>query len=186
MIKKSKPNKNSKRPKKKYPVKTMVTLIWSLFLLGLAAVFLLFWGTSKGMLGEMPDVQELENPDIYVSSEIYSADGVLLDRFETEKRVPVTYDELPQHLVEALLAREDIRYKSHSGIDPRGTLRALTSMGKAGGASTISQQLAKLLFTGTSSQNKFQRAVQKLKEWVVAVELEKKIHQRRNHCHVSQ
>lgn len=174
MIKKSKPNKNSKRPKKKYPVKTMVTLIWSLFLLGLAAVFLLFWGTSKGMLGEMPDVQELENPDIYVSSEIYSADGVLLDRFETEKRVPVTYDELPQHLVEALLAREDIRYKSHSGIDPRGTLRALTSMGKAGGASTISQQLAKLLFTGTSSQNKFQRAVQKLKEWVVAVELEKR------------
>lgn len=166
-------NKASKKSRP-FSVKRMLLLVWGIFLVGLLSVFLLFWGTSKGLLGEMPDVQALENPDIYVSSEIYSSDGVLLDRFETEKRVPITYADLPKQLVEALLAREDIRYRDHSGIDPRGTARAVTSAGESGGASTITQQLAKLLFTENRSSNKVERVFQKLKEWVVAVELEKR------------
>ena len=101
----NKSRKKTKKPAKPFSIKRMMLILWGLFLAGALAVFLVFWGTSHGLLGEMPDVQELENPDIYVSSEIYSADGVLLDRFETEKRIPVTYDDLPKHLVDALLAR---------------------------------------------------------------------------------
>ncbi len=170
----TKSTQKAKKPRKPFSVKRMLITIWGIFLVGLLGIFLLFWGTSHGLLGEMPDVQALENPDIYVSSEIYSSDGVLLDRFETEKRVPVTYKDLPQHLVDALLAREDIRFKEHSGIDPRSTARAVTSLGGSGGASTITQQLAKLLFTGVRAQNKIQAIQQKIKEWIVAVELEKR------------
>lgn len=162
------------KKKKSFSVKRMLFFIWTLFLLGALSIYLLFWGTSKGLLGEMPDVQELENPDIYVSSEIYSSDGILLDRFETEKRIPITYKDLPKHVVDALLAREDIRYREHSGIDPRSTLRAVTSAGGSGGASTITQQLAKQLFTENRSSGKLERGFQKIKEWVVAVELEKR------------
>lgn len=169
-----KPIPKKEKTSKPFSLKKMLILIWGLFLLVILGVFAIFWGTSQGMFGEMPDVQALENPDIYVSSEIYSADGKLIDRFETEKRIPVTYDDLPPHLVNALLAREDIRYTEHSGIDPRSTLRALTSGGSAGGASTITQQLAKQLFTVNRSSNTFQRGIQKLKEWVVAAELEKR------------
>lgn len=165
---------NEKKTKKPYSLRRILTVVWGLFGLGLIMIFLLFWGTSKGLLGEMPNVADLENPDIYVSSEIYSSDGVLLDRFETEKRIPVNYSDLPQHLVDALLAREDIRFRDHSGIDARSTMRAITSAGGSGGASTITQQLARQLFTGPRAQNKFQAIKQKIKEWVVAVELEKR------------
>lgn len=170
----TKTSKPSTKTNKPFSVKKMLVIIWGLFLIGILGIFFLFWGTSKGLLGEMPDVADLENPDIYVSSEIYSADGILLDRFETEKRVPITYNDIPQHVIDALLAREDIRYREHSGIDPRGTLRAFTSAGGAGGASTITQQLAKQLFTKNRSEGKLKRVFQKLKEWVVSVELEKR------------
>lgn len=174
MKKQNKSTSKNKTTKKSNLLKRVLIFMWGGFLLGLLAVVALFWATAKGYFGEMPDVQELENPDIYVSSEIYSADGVLIDRFETEKRIPVDYDDLPQHLIEALLAREDIRYNDHAGIDGRGTLRAIASGGGSGGGSTITQQLAKQLFTKQRSSNKFQRAFQKVKEWIVAVELEKR------------
>lgn len=170
-------NKSAQKPKKTskpFSIKRMLFIIWGLFLAGILGIFLVFWGTSRGLLGEMPDIQALENPDIYVSSEIYSSDGVLLDRFETEKRIPITYNDLPKHLVDALLAREDVRFEEHSGIDPRSTMRAITSGGGSGGASTITQQLAKQLFTINRSSSTIGRAFQKLKEWVVAVELEKR------------
>jgi len=166
--------KKSSKQSRPFSLKRMLFTIWGIFAAGILGVFILFWGTSHGLLGEMPDIADLENPDIYVSSEIYSSDGVLLDRFETEKRIPITYNDLPKYVVDALLAREDIRYRKHSGIDPRSTMRALTSAGESGGASTITQQLAKQLFTKNKSSNKIQRVFQKIKEWVVAVELEKR------------
>jgi penicillin-binding protein 1A len=122
----------------------------------------------------MPEVQELENPDIYVASEIISSDGVQLGKFEKEKTIPITYKDLPQHLIYALQAKEDERFREHSGIDMKSIARAIRYGGARGGGSTITQQLAKLLFTGNASQNKIQRAFQKLKEWVVAVSLEKR------------
>ncbi|WP_299176169.1 transglycosylase domain-containing protein [uncultured Chryseobacterium sp.] len=163
-----------KKNKKDTSWRKWVKFIW----LGLIAVVLgisaLFFAVSQGFLGEMPDVKELENPDIFVASEIYSSDGVLLGKFEKEKTQPIIYKDLPPYLVYALQAKEDERFKEHSGIDLQSVARAVVYGGGRGGGSTISQQLAKLLFTRGASQNKIERAFQKLKEWVVAVSLEKR------------
>lgn len=159
---------------KKNGAKKWVKLIWFGFLGTVTGLILLFFSISQGLLGEMPDVKELENPDIYVASEIISSDGVVLGKFEKEKTQPITYQDLPPHLVYALYAKEDERFKEHSGIDLKSIGRAIYFRGERGGGSTITQQLAKLLFTGTAAQNKFQRAFQKLKEWSVAVSLEKR------------
>ncbi|KFF22293.1 penicillin-binding protein 1A [Chryseobacterium sp. JM1] len=154
--------------------KRWVKFIW----IGLIAVVLgisgLFFAVSQGFLGEMPDVKELENPDIYVASEIISSDGVLLGKFEKEKTQPITYKQLPPYLIYALQAKEDERFKEHSGIDLKSILRAVRYGGDRGGGSTITQQLAKLLFTKEPSKNPIKRVIQKLKEWSVAVSLEKR------------
>ncbi|MGC5746378.1 penicillin-binding protein 1A [Chryseobacterium sp. NFX27] len=163
-------------PKKKKDTswKRWVRFIW----IGLIAVVLgisgLFFAVSQGFLGEMPDVKELENPDIYVASEIISSDGVLLGKFEKEKTQPITYKQLPPYLIYALQAKEDERFKEHSGIDLKSILRAVRYGGDRGGGSTITQQLAKLLFTKEPSKNPIKRVIQKLKEWSVAVSLEKR------------
>ncbi|MGG5209166.1 penicillin-binding protein 1A [Chryseobacterium sp. MIQD13] len=163
-------------PKKKKDTswKKWVRFIW----IGLIAVVLgisgLFFAVSQGFLGEMPDVKELENPDIYVASEIISSDGVLLGKFEKEKTQPITYKQLPPYLIYALQAKEDERFKEHSGIDLKSILRAVRYGGDRGGGSTITQQLAKLLFTKEPSKNPIKRVIQKLKEWSVAVSLEKR------------
>ena len=163
-------------PKKKRNTgwKKWVKIIWVGLLAIVLGISALFFAVSQGFLGDMPDVKELENPDIYVASEIYSSDGVLLGKFEKEKTQPITYKELPPYLIYALQAKEDERFKEHSGIDLQSVARAVAFRGQRGGGSTITQQLAKLLFTGTASQNKIQRSFQKLKEWVVAVSLEKR------------
>ncbi|WP_326981743.1 transglycosylase domain-containing protein [Chryseobacterium sp. MYb264] len=161
------------KKKKSNAWKRWVGFVW----LGLIVVVLgisgLFFAVSQGFLGEMPDVKELENPDIYVASEIYSSDGVLLGKFEKEKTQPITYKQLPPYLIYALQAKEDERFKEHSGIDLKSILRALRYGGDRGGGSTITQQLAKLLFTKEPSKNPVKRVIQKLKEWSVAVSLER-------------
>ena len=154
--------------------KKWVKMIWMGLAVLVVGIGALFFAVSQGFLGDMPDVKELENPDIYVASEIYSSDGKLLGKFEKEKTQPVTYKQLPPYLIYALQAKEDERFKEHSGIDLQSVARAVAFGGKRGGGSTITQQLAKLLFTGTASQNTVQRVFQKLKEWVVAVSLEKR------------
>lgn len=179
----NKPNMGSK-PKQTFPLppkkeknlgwKKWVKLVWMSLIAAVIGIAALFFAVSQGFLGSMPDVKELENPDIYVASEIYSSDGKLLGKFEKEKTQPVTYKDLPPYLIYALQAKEDERFKEHSGIDLQSVARAVAFGGKRGGGSTITQQLAKLLFTDNVSQNKIQRAFQKLKEWVVAVSLEKR------------
>lgn len=162
------------KKQKNFGYKKWVKFIW----LGLGGIILgtafLFFAVSQGFLGDMPDVNELENPDIYVASEIISSDGVTLGKFEKEKTIPVTYKDLPPHLVYALMAKEDERFREHSGIDLQAFARAVAYGGKRGGGSTISQQLAKLLFTGKRADNKIKAVFQKLKEWSVAVSLEKR------------
>lgn len=165
---------HQKTTPKKSGVKKWIKLIWLGFLGTVLGLVLLFFSISQGFLGEMPDVKELENPDIYVASEIISSDGVVLGKFEKEKTQPVTYQDLPPHLIYALYAKEDERFREHAGVDAKSIARAVVYRGKRGGGSTITQQLAKLLFTGQRASNKIQRASQKLKEWVVAVSLEKR------------
>lgn len=147
---------------------------WLLFLCGISLIPVIFLLASFGAFGFMPDHTALENPRTNLATEVISSDGVTLGKFYYEdNRTPVSFKELPKHLVDALIATEDIRYFDHAGIDARGTLRALFKFGQGGGASTISQQLAKQLFHGEGSRNTFGRITQKIKEWVIATRLEK-------------
>ncbi len=162
----------TKKPKNKW-VSRFIALFWLSLIFGVLSVAGVVYGTSKGMMGKLPDVKELENPEINVASEIISADGVVIDRYELEKRIPITYEDIPPIMVQALYAREDERFDEHSGVDGKAVLRAVFSGGRDGGGSTISQQLAKLLFSDPP-KNKLERIQQKLKEWVVATQLEKR------------
>ncbi|MCK5400426.1 MAG: transglycosylase domain-containing protein, partial [Flavobacteriaceae bacterium] len=147
---------------------------WMLFFGGIVAIVLIFLLASWGVFGEMPDHTQLENPRTNLATEIISSDGKTLGKFYfKDNRTPVDYKELPQHLVDALIATEDARYFNHAGIDARGTLRAFVFLGKKGGASTISQQLARQLFVGVRTKNKLQAITQKIKEWVIALRLER-------------
>ncbi len=151
-----------------------VRWFWLLFFAGILAIVLVFKLAAWGVFGEMPDHTQLENPRTNLASEIISSDGKTLGKFYfKDNRTPVDYKELPQHLVDALIATEDVRFHDHSGIDARGTLRAFAFLGKKGGASTISQQLARQLFVGVRSKNKLETATQKIKEWVIATRLER-------------
>jgi len=155
-----------------------VLWLWGLFAGGIAFVVLLFVMISNGLLGFMPSFDELENPKSNIATEIYSADQVLLSTFFIENRSPVDYKDISPNLINALVATEDIRFYDHSGIDARGLARVLfrtllLQEQSSGGGSTITQQLAKLLFHGQGASNIWQRAFQKLKEWVIAVKLER-------------
>lgn len=162
----------TKQPSSKFS--KLKRLFWVVFLAGLGGAFMLFLLASYGAFGPMPDHTALENPRTNLATEIMSADGITLGKFYYEdNRTPVGYNELPEHLVNALIATEDIRFYDHAGIDAKGTLRALLKLGKGGGASTISQQLAKQLFHGEGSKNTLGRITQKIKEWVIATRLEK-------------
>lgn len=153
--------------------KSYLVGFWIAFLGLGVAIILFFLCASWGVFGAMPTFDELENPSSNVATEIISSDGKTIGKFYLENRVPVKFEDLPPHLVQALIATEDERFYGHSGIDARGTLRAVTSVGSSGGASTITQQLAKLLFHGEGSRNLIKRIAQKAKEWVIAVKLER-------------
>jgi len=140
-------------------------------------IFILFLLISNGFLGFMPSFDELENPKSNIATEIYSSDQVLLSTFFIENRSPVEYKDISPNLINALVATEDVRFYDHSGIDARGLARVLFRTvlmqdQSSGGGSTITQQLAKLLFHGRAASI-WERAFQKLKEWVIAVKLER-------------
>ena len=153
-------------------------IFWSVVLVGIIGVFVFFWLISAGKLGFMPTFEELENPNNRFASEVYFADGPIMNRyFEKENRKYIEYREIPQSVIDALIATEDVRFYDHSGIDVRGLFRVakglLTANTSAGGGSTISQQLAKMLFPRESDLNVFELVIRKFREWVIAVRLEK-------------
>lgn len=151
-----------------------VQRFWKLFTGGVLLAILLFLLVSWGVFGKLPSFDVLENPKTNLATEVISADGKTLGKYYfNDNRTPVTYNDLPKNLVNALVATEDERYYKHSGVDGKGTLRALVFVGRKGGASTITQQLAKLLFTERASSNIFSRGLQKMKEWNIAIRLEK-------------
>jgi len=146
---------------------------WTLFGLGILLLIFLFLLAGWGAFGKMPKFEELENPETNLATEIFSSDGQTLGKYYNENRTPIKYEDLPDHLVQALIATEDERYYKHAGIDAKGTMRAAVYLGARGGASTIPQQLAKLLFTQDVSQNFVGRVLQKFKEWIIAIRLER-------------
>ena len=165
--------------KKNDLAKRIVRGVWLIFFLCIFFSVIIFMLIAKGKIGYMPPVEDLENPINKYASQIISADMAILGTYSqsNENRIYVNYNDLSPALVQALIATEDIRYYSHSGIDFYALIRAIVKGGifgakGAGGASTISQQLAKLLFSehaGTKVERLFQKPV----EWVIAVQLEK-------------
>ena len=140
-------------------------LLWLFFLTPIIIITFIFYHASFGGFGDMPDLEVLENPKTNLASEVISSDGKTLGKYYfNDNRTPVTFQELPTHLVDALIATEDIRFYSHSGIDFKRTFGAVLKFGKDGGGSTITQQLAKLLFTGEGSRDIIERLSQKFKE----------------------
>mgnify|MGYP001198834705 CR=1 FL=1 len=152
-------------------------LLWTLVLSPFIGLFGLVQLTALGFLGELPTFDQLENPKNNLATEVISEDGVLLGKYFLENRSRARYDELPSSLINALIATEDVRFRDHSGIDGRSLLRAIvgaaTGKKSSGGASTITQQLAKMLFTKRPSSG-IGRVMQKLKEWVIAAQLERR------------
>ena len=164
----------AKRKKRSQNYSKPIRWFWMAFLAVVLGVALIFILASFGAFGAMPDHTALENPRTNLATEIISADGETLGKFYYEdNRTPVAFNELPKHLVDALIATEDVRYFDHAGIDVRGTIRAFAFLGKRGGASTISQQLARQLFVGVRTKNKLEAIIQKIKEWVIATRLER-------------
>lgn len=167
--KKAKQKKNDSKD-----INRHIRTFWKIFGALLLVILLVFLLASWGAFGSLPDETSLENPEKNLATEIISSDGKTIGKFYKENRTPIQFDSLPDHLVNALIATEDARFYEHSGIDGKGTLRAVAFLGSRGGASTVTQQLAKLFFTQQVSKNKFQRGMQKIKEWIIATRLERR------------
>lgn len=154
-------------------------VFWSVVVAGILGTVFFFWLISTGRLGFMPTFEELENPNNRFASEVYFADGVLMNRyFEKENRRYAEYKDIPQSVIDALIATEDVRFYDHSGVDVRGLFRVVKGIltgntSSAGGGSTISQQLAKMLFPRQADLSVTDLVVRKFREWVIAVKLEK-------------
>jgi len=159
--------------KKETNFKKYIKRFWIIVLGGFASISLVFLLASWGIFGELPTFEELENPEKNLATEIISSDGVTLGKYAFKNRTPVGFSDLPESLVNALIATEDERFYEHSGIDFRGLARAIVKLGKGGGASTITQQLAKNLFNKGGSSSTLKRLTQKVKEWIVATKLER-------------
>ncbi|QCR25164.1 transglycosylase [Pontibacter sp. SGAir0037] len=166
----------------------VITTLWLLFVGGFLVFVLYVYAVSINFLnlfGELPNLRTLENPKSALSSELYSADNVVLGKYFRENRSPVEYDELPQNLIDALVATEDIRFEEHAGIDPEAMARVAGSLligTSKGGGSTLTQQVAKNLFRtrgeelNTGSLNDvpgLRTLIIKTKEWLMAVKLER-------------
>lgn len=162
-------------------IKKIFIALWAILLLGIATVAFLFYAIAKGWVGYMPDMAELENPSYKFAAQVISADGKTMGTwsYSKENRTYVDYNEISPNLIKALIATEDVRFTGHSGIDGRALLRAVIKRGllrqeSAGGGSTITQQLAKLLYTQVTAEDEMERMMQKPIEWVIAVQLERR------------
>jgi penicillin-binding protein 1A len=165
-----------------------IRTMWALFWGGLVGLLLYVAAVNynfMNLFGRMPNLRTVENPKSELASEIYSSDGVLLGKYFRENRTPADYRDLPQNLVDALVATEDVRFEQHSGIDFKSIMRAVKGLGRAGGGSTLSQQVAKVLFRtrpGEASnlndgklngEGKLGLLITKTKEWLLAIRLER-------------
>ena len=157
---------------------------WAIFATPFVLIITIFILISFDLFGPMPSFEELENPENNLAAEVYSADGVLLGKFFLQNRTWVDYDEISPYVIGALIATEDIRFHRHSGIDIRGLMRVVIKTiilrQEAGGGSTITQQLAKNLYStremmedGTVKSHSIGLGLAKFKEWATAVRLER-------------
>jgi len=156
----------------KQEISKPIRVFWKVFVCLWAAIILLILLTYAGLFGKLPSIQELQNPSMMSSSEIYADDGTLMGKFYQKDRINVKYQDISQNVIQALIATEDERFYQHSGIDIKSLMRAVFFLGSEGGASTITQQTAKALL-GQESRKSVMRMIEKLKEWIVAIKLER-------------
>ncbi len=162
-----------KQEQKKTFKRTFSVWFWSIFGVGILCVVIVFWLISKGWIGYMPPLEDLQNPKNVYASEVYSADmQVLGSYYKGANRVEVEYKDISPYMVDALVSTEDVRFYQHPGVDLKALFRAVILLGRAGGGSTLTQQLSKQLYSPTAG-NIFERALQKPIEWVIASELER-------------
>ena len=159
-----KPGLESKKYIKYFWITSVSILLFPPFLVLCAAI---------GLFGSLPSFDDLENPKNNLASEIISEDGQVIGKYYKENRSTIKYEEISPNVINALIATEDARFYNHSGVDVRGLARAVFFLGANGGASTITQQLAKMLFHGERSGNIIIAITQKVKEWVIAAQLER-------------
>lgn len=153
-----------------------VKILWRATLLAIGLFILLIFSIDMGWLGHMPSIADLQNPTAYLASEVYADDGTQMGKYYLEDRSPVELKDISKNVTNALIATEDERFYDHSGIDGKSIARAVKGvlvLNPDGGGSTITQQLALNLFGGKRASNKPARILQKLKEWVIAVKLER-------------
>lgn len=155
-------------------MKQTIKVFWKIFFIGFGAFALLILLINFGLFGKLPSLSELENPTILQASEVYAADGTMMGKYFRERgnRSNVDYNDISKNVINALVATEDERFYEHSGIDGKGVLRALLFLGTKGGGSTITQQLALNMFEERAA-NPIARVIQKLKEWIIAIKLER-------------
>ena len=161
-------NQDSNKPK------NWVRLFWKYYFIS-AGVFLFFiLILNWGWIGDMPDLNDIENPTASLASQVYAQDGTPMGKFYLEDRITVKYRDISPYLLQALVATEDKRFYDHYGVDGEGLIRAVAFLGSQGGASTITMQTAKNLFTDNwSTKNKILRIIQKIKESIIAIKLER-------------
>lgn len=164
---------------KQYRTRHIIHVLWITFIAIMFGMVFFFTLIYNGVIGYMPPVEELKNPTDKFASVVISSDGEELGRYYQSKgnRVYVDFDEISANVTDALIATEDVRFLNHSGIDMRGLMRAVIKRGllfqkNAGGGSTITQQLAKQLYS-PSSENMLERLMQKPIEWMIAIKLER-------------
>lgn len=164
--------KMATKKKAKDDFRKFVIWFWILVFAGVFSAFACVGLAALGAFGELPTFEEIENPKSNLASQLITSDGKLMGKFYVENRTHADYSELSPHLINALVATEDERYYQHSGIDFEALARAIAGMGKKGGGSTITQQLAKQLFH-RPPETLLGRVLQKFKEWVIAARLER-------------
>ncbi len=169
-------NKNAKVTYSRKFARIFTICFWILNILVLSGSIIYFHFSAKGELGFMPSFEQLENPKENLATKIYSSDLELLGTYFRENRSQISFNELSPHLIDALVATEDIRFYKHKGIDFRAIPRVISGMyngGSQGGGSTITQQLAKMLFPRETNMSKIELVNRKFREWIIAVRLER-------------
>ena len=153
----------------------LVLLFWTIFFAPILLFALLLYAAGNSWAGfdALPSFEQLENPKSNLATEVYTSDGKILGKYFYQNRVNISYEDLSPNIVNALISTEDERYYEHSGIDIRGLARAILNAGQSGGASTVTQQLAKMLFSD-SPKSTWDRIKQKLQEWIIAAQLERR------------
>ncbi len=154
--------------------KNWVRLFWKYYFITAGVILLFLLMLNFGWIGDMPDLDDIENPTASLASQVYAQDGTPMGKYYLEDRISVKFRDISPYLIQALVATEDKRFYDHYGIDGEGLIRAVDFLGSQGGASTISMQTAKNLFTNNwSTKNKILRLIQKIKESIIAIKLER-------------